>query len=328
MNDFIICKPVILPTEDKSSPIWEWDDLPVIRTNVRSWWDDEEKKNKWGVGNLGNRHLYLVSDEDIKEGDWILHKSPGYEKVQKEWQLHKYSHSDSVASTDWRKKIVATTDKSLSLPLIPSSFIERWVNEQGKIDKVRVQIKKVADPCSNCTTDCYNWQMHDCRNYKDEVIILPIEDNLLPRGRVIQLMAATANHVRKNGYGMWSTSASLAIHLYDRWENKESEDHSPLPIEDKMYTEKQVLALMAITVDKVRTVKYAHQSLSYPVARSIFEEEGNKVLEDKTYSREELKKAMLEAAGWGMLLPSGMKGSNYELGLQAFDEWFDKTYPI
>lgn len=49
-------------------------------------------------------------------------------------------------------------------------------------------------------------------------------------------------------------------------------------------------------------------------------------IEDKTYSREELKKAMLEAAGWGMLLPSAMRGQNADKGLAAFDEWFDLNY--
>lgn len=64
------------------------------------------------------------------------------------------------------RKIIATTDKSLSLPLIPTSFIERWVNEQGKIDKVRVD----------------NHQLAQYATYvNNEVIILYIEDRILTK---------------------------------------------------------------------------------------------------------------------------------------------------
>lgn len=49
-------------------------------------------------------------------------------------------------------------------------------------------------------------------------IILPTKDSW-SRKEVIALMAATANHVRTNGYGGCSISNHLASVLFEKWEN-------------------------------------------------------------------------------------------------------------
>lgn len=78
-------------------------------------------------------HLYILSDEDIKEDDWIVYSN----------QVLKYSHPTLVVSaTAWRTKIIATTDKSLGLPLIPDSFIKKYANKDG-IDEIMVKYETI-----------------------------------------------------------------------------------------------------------------------------------------------------------------------------------------
>ena len=92
------------------------------------------------------QHLYILSDEEIKEGDWFVGFADGsikpFVKQADEstveinnWQLNKKGHSSN-------KKIIATTDKSIILPeRFPSftylpqpsqSFIEKFVEEYNK----------------------------------------------------------------------------------------------------------------------------------------------------------------------------------------------------
>jgi len=105
------------------------------------------------------QHLYFLSDEDIKEGDWFLtdirnniHENDGNPM----WELKQCTHIDNSwiftkeigmgFNPDWSKKIIATSDRSLGLsevgkvgysvdefhPLLPEpsyKFIEEFVEQ-------------------------------------------------------------------------------------------------------------------------------------------------------------------------------------------------------
>lgn len=74
-------------------------------------------------------HLYFLSDEEIKEGDWF------YDTLL--YTSQKCSKNQIVG--DLRgKKIIATTDESLVLPRPSDSFIKAYC-EQGGIDEVLVE---------------------------------------------------------------------------------------------------------------------------------------------------------------------------------------------
>ena len=115
-----------------------------------------EDKNSNKDGHKAN-HIYLVSDEGIKEGDWFINHynsvTLATDKVLKDLYAPKH------------KKVIATTDKSLgiyitaqfaktpvfkSLPQIPESFIKYFVEKNGKVDKVEVEW---ADDWSGGWTD-------------------------------------------------------------------------------------------------------------------------------------------------------------------------------
>ncbi len=115
-----------------------------------------------------HQHLYIISDEEIKEGDWVYNtvtddliqvhlitdKMSDYEGIKMlvvkgQHFHHHYSNC---------KKIIATTDKSLTinitrilgvtreLPQIPQSFIEYFVSEYNKgniISKVMVECEEI-----------------------------------------------------------------------------------------------------------------------------------------------------------------------------------------
>jgi hypothetical protein len=108
-----------------------------------------------------SQHLYILSDEEIKEGDWFVGFADGsikpFVKQADEstveinnWQLNKKGHSSN-------KKIIATTNKSIILPeRFPSftylpqpsqSFIEHFVDEYNKgnvITEVMVEYESIG----------------------------------------------------------------------------------------------------------------------------------------------------------------------------------------
>lgn len=104
-------------------------------------------KSNRGVSNsthLKNQHLYLLSDDEIKEGDWFLEKG-----------LRISVFPNYLTDTNECKKIIATTDKSLvvskdtgivgieyNLPQPSESFIQKFIyayNNDDPITEVMVE---------------------------------------------------------------------------------------------------------------------------------------------------------------------------------------------
>lgn len=179
MNDKLIMKDgkphkiadvVMLPTEK---------DIPcknsIIKSNITN------KLNifdPYGIGFLNKdknqvmQHLYILSSEEIKEGDWVYHPEVSQEytivDTRKEGD-DRYSKGQHPAqgvfqykntTNKWYKKckkIIATTDESLDitgdrvpvindvanmmcrLPRTSDDFIKAFVKAHGKIDKVLVE---------------------------------------------------------------------------------------------------------------------------------------------------------------------------------------------
>jgi len=113
---------VMLATEDKNAPITQLKSIVDIQ--------------------FSPKHLYILSNEEIKEGDWFTDGKKAYHnKVQLDGYIG-------------FKKIIATTDPKLlttrisvdqdfnesyiPVPQVPQSFVELYVKEQ-RIDKVLVE---------------------------------------------------------------------------------------------------------------------------------------------------------------------------------------------
>ena len=105
---------------------------------------------KEGINPIGSTvqfwNLYIISDDEIKEGDyfladnrlnttsnkglpnWVLCKCT---KVKNSW-VYCNEIPDEGHNGDWCKKIIATTDESLNLPQPSQQFIQKYIEEYNK----------------------------------------------------------------------------------------------------------------------------------------------------------------------------------------------------
>ena len=138
-------------------------------------------------------HLYITSDEEIKEGDWGMGFAVGINNVGRGHFLFK--HDGSIPSkvnalAEGSKKIIATTDKSIYysgyskhsknsymessgvgyLPQIPESFIKAYVEAQGNIKEVLVEYEPYYDNPNTATlNDKFNFRL---KTRPDNTIII------------------------------------------------------------------------------------------------------------------------------------------------------------
>ncbi len=86
-----------------------------------------------------NQHLYITSDEEIKQGDWYLGFETNYSTEPKErWVLY---NCVSKPNGDYSKKIILTTDQDLikdGVQAIDDTFIE-WFVKNPSCERVKVE---------------------------------------------------------------------------------------------------------------------------------------------------------------------------------------------
>lgn len=99
-----------------------------------------------------NQHLYIISDEEIKEGDWYIDNSAGLNSIYQ--RPNSTGIGRNIRSSYKEKsmrKIIATTNENFryykdsfmsvrsQLPKIPESFIKAYVESNGTIKEVLVE---------------------------------------------------------------------------------------------------------------------------------------------------------------------------------------------
>lgn len=108
------CKVVMLATDDKAAPILSYLNDKSLQYFPNTYWSN---------GDLSKRHLYFLSNKEIKEGDWCINS---YDN-----QIWKYKLSPCPlpywGNKDTLTKIIATTDTSLGLPQPSSQFILKYI---------------------------------------------------------------------------------------------------------------------------------------------------------------------------------------------------------
>jgi hypothetical protein len=160
--DYIECNLVMLPT-DKSSKLYLFKNLLEYDSSCIH----------TAIGDITKQHLYITSNEVIKEGNWILSderdnifqnegkpiwKLEQVEKITNEW-LFVFGRPHEGLNPDWCKKVIATTDSSLNekiemlgtgstyifnLPNISISFINQFTesyNQGNMITKVLAEVE-------------------------------------------------------------------------------------------------------------------------------------------------------------------------------------------
>lgn len=141
------------------------------------------------------QHLYITTDEEIKEGDWFIH--PDATVPQNDFN---YVYADC-------KKIIATTDTLLvashedydnfdtALPKIPQSFIEEYC-KAGGIDEVLVEVELKMEVTSYSKSGCGNFEPLSTGKPKlnpdNTIIIHPVKEKMYSREEVIRLCEKAA----------------------------------------------------------------------------------------------------------------------------------------
>lgn len=134
MSTFKRVKVVMLPSE-KATKLW---------LNGR-------KQLNYGAeamsstNNIGN-HLYIISNDEIKEGDWYCYNTIKGNQIKQYFEKEHFSEEHVISLGNLSgKKIIATTDESLSLnvagkldlgtlalPQPSQSFIEKYIEQYNK----------------------------------------------------------------------------------------------------------------------------------------------------------------------------------------------------
>ncbi len=152
MENKLLCYPVMLPTNDRP-PFFKEENNPYFDKKLNLNTDNE-------IETEGNQHLYLVSDRKIGYNDWAMFDSKS---------LAKPSHDENLWGfvSNKMKRLEATTDPSLGLPLIPTTWLEdEWIGKQGEIKDVYIELHNDG-----------NISLVLGNAYTGQVIILPVKDS-------------------------------------------------------------------------------------------------------------------------------------------------------
>jgi len=115
------CKVVMLPTNNNYKGILiKDDDSNLLGFN-----------KEYGLSSILKsytpQHIYFTSEDAIEQGDWY---------IQPEGLRKSAAKTDTCAFPKDSYKVVASTDSSLGLPMIPESFIRDYVELSGAITEV------------------------------------------------------------------------------------------------------------------------------------------------------------------------------------------------
>ncbi len=194
-------KTILLPASNQTTleqnQLWTHENGNGI--SLRLWDNITSKVSKHELnGYCIPQHLYFISDDDIKEGDWIL------------WN-HKIVQAIDTVYWD-AKKIIATTNKSLvlegkgpsgdiawkhSLPQPSKSFLEVFTKEYNRdkqIKEVMVEYNELCiqtgQPCGfPCNGDCNINSVKSLKvNPKDNTITIKATKDKWNRTEIEQLL--------------------------------------------------------------------------------------------------------------------------------------------
>lgn len=222
----------MLPTEDKSI-LYKRNDTNELHLGDFNYCESDDKLRT-------NQHLYITTDEEIKEGDWVYWTDPEgltsdinqVVSVDEEMIFISHpEHSETEALPHECRKIIATTDTELhynkvveedmhmykeSLPLIPQHIIEAYVKKP--FDEVLVEYKEYIK-CTNC-----NLTEEDCEcnvsytqdligidrvklNPDNTIIIHPVEE---------MYTADSINTLRKLANAIIGPASEILPDTYDK----------------------------------------------------------------------------------------------------------------
>jgi len=189
-------KVIVLPTEDKTDIVRNTYCFTEAHGNPLRYVPNMENKNNLIERGYEYQHLYITTDDEIKEGDWFIINGGHFIKngIRKCYYRHESPQSirgkvklmiqpaktkgGGFCYPEEVKKIIATTNKSLvigrehddtvpfpkmrdkRLPKPSQAFIKKYC-EVGGIDEVLVEYE---EKCPRCKCDNYDecWSAKEC----------------------------------------------------------------------------------------------------------------------------------------------------------------------
>jgi len=232
MSTFKKCQVLLLPTNEKAK-IGEYALMLNSATGIKAYLScgiiqREEAYNM----KCEKQHLYILSSEEIKEGDWYMYCHFGEWIISnsRETLKNETNTLENLNKDDYFKKIIATTDfelrtpdsgmkagyymkDSTPLPRPSDDFIKAFVEKQGKIDKILVEYKEPYNKLvgSKIGSNIGHFTLTEENKYRlkinpdNTINIKPIKDSW-NREEVIELMTKafyTDCRVWKNKYQDW-----------------------------------------------------------------------------------------------------------------------------
>ncbi len=115
-------------------------------------------------------HLYILTDDNLKEGDWQYTRLYGITKVcNLLW-----------SDMECAKKVECSSDHELGLPLIPNSFLPRFVkayNDENVIIEIKLEVSQLCIQTGRlcgmpCNGDCHDNCIYKIKVNDDNTVII------------------------------------------------------------------------------------------------------------------------------------------------------------
>ena len=197
------CKTHLIPTEEITGIVLHGSGLdPFYNTNKNLGYHEAV----YAVNNIGGtyQHLYITDDSKIGEGDWFINETNSYiglglcqvTSSREGSSKLKTPKSDShfVAASikylqkeDGFRKIIASTDKSLGLPMIQQDFIKQYCENPVESVMVEYEERCIDDKCngSGKCGPCIITKLI-LKLKGNCIIISPIEEKMYSKEEVIE----------------------------------------------------------------------------------------------------------------------------------------------
>lgn len=168
-NNLLKYIPIALPTENPIFP------CIAFGSEELGW---RYTDHKMGASWVKYYNMFFVSDREIKEGDLVIityltlpkYKGPATGPIK--WDKSVKSERGEF------KRIEASTDSSLGLPIIPQKFVEEWAEKRGKIKETYLQMKEIYSDYGEGAKSVMHFDYYKIQtNNKNEVIIFPVKDS-------------------------------------------------------------------------------------------------------------------------------------------------------
>ena len=114
--------------------------IVMLSTNITSNTEVLHIESGGRMIRFNSYHLYIISDDEIKEGDWCVTNLNKMEKFNSPWK-----GEIEISYKQETRKIIASTDSSLNLPNISEEFIKLYIekyNSGNPIDEIEVEYEE------------------------------------------------------------------------------------------------------------------------------------------------------------------------------------------